>query len=123
MLTALRDILNDPAIMPNEDCEDLIVNVFHVEFGRTFQDIYLDFYGCLKRRPEPGEEKRHDRYMRQAHGRGEDTYDDLSDVAYLPEVRRIVELALQKRLGLAHTPRLHFKRYLGRGEGGAWKGA
>ncbi|MFO0960215.1 MAG: hypothetical protein U0800_22710 [Isosphaeraceae bacterium] len=123
VLAALRDILNDPAVMPNEDCPDLVVNVSHVEFGSTVRDIYVDYVGFWRRSPEPGEESRHDRYMRQAKERGEDTYVDLTEVGHFAEWRQVVESELQKRLGLLYTPRLHVVRFLGRGEGGAWHGA
>jgi hypothetical protein len=52
VMAALRDILNDPAVMPNADCPDLVVNV---EFGNTVRDIYVDFVGFWRRPPNLGE--------------------------------------------------------------------
>jgi hypothetical protein len=59
--------------------------------------------------------------MREAKGRGEDTYVDLTDVAGLAIWRNVVAVALKRRLGLTYTPTLHVVRFLGRGEGGAWR--
>lgn len=42
---ALQQILNDPAIMPNADCPDLVVSVSRVEFGRTVREIFIDVLG------------------------------------------------------------------------------
>lgn len=98
--------------MPNANCRDLVVNINYVDFGRTVRDVYVDFCGLWKH-PEQSE-GRHERYLHEAKERGERTYVDLTDVAHLPEWRHIVELELQKRLGLLYTPRLHWVRHLGR---------
>jgi hypothetical protein len=121
--TALREILNDPSVMPNADCPDLVVNVTHIEFGNTVRDIYVDYFGFGRKTLQPGEESPHDRYLREAEQRGESTYADLTDVGHFAGLRQFVELELQKRLGLTYTPRLHVVRYLGRGDGGAWRGS
>jgi hypothetical protein len=42
---ALQEILNDPAVMPNADCADLIVSVSRVEFGRAVREIFIDVFG------------------------------------------------------------------------------
>jgi hypothetical protein len=121
VLAALRAILNDPSVMPNSDCPDLVVNVCHVEFGNTLRDIFVDFVGQLRRQREPGEESDHDRYMRRAKELGADTYVDLTDVAALAKWRSFVEAERRKRLELTYTPNLHVVRFLGRGDGGAWR--
>lgn len=42
---ALHQILNDPSVMPNADCVDLVVSVSRVEFGRTVREIFIDVMG------------------------------------------------------------------------------
>jgi hypothetical protein len=103
---ALQEILNDPAVMPNADCPDLVVSVSRVEFGNTVREIYVDLFGHWKRQQDPAEERPHERYMREAEERGEKTYADLTDVMFFPELIRRVELELQKRLGLLYTPQI-----------------
>lgn len=96
-------------MMPNADCRDLVVNVNQVEFGRTVRDIYVDFYGRWKQTDCDGF---HERYMREARERGEQTYVDLTDVAHFPELRSGIEAELQRRLRLLYTPRLHVLGHL-----------
>jgi hypothetical protein len=98
----LQDILNDCAVMPNEDCPDLIVNISAIEFGRTVRHIYVDFQGSW-RDPERAKGV-HERYLRQAAARGADTYADLTDVATSPRLMETVEAELQRRLGLTYRP-------------------
>jgi hypothetical protein len=112
----LLDILNDPAFMPNADAPDLVVLISHLDFGASLNDIFVDISAFARRAPEPGAEPAHDRHMRQARERGEDTYIDLTDVCVLPQFRPMLESELQKRLGLAFTPRLHLLRHLGRAQ-------
>jgi len=101
---ALQDILNDPAVMPNADCPDLLVSVSRVEFGKTVAEIYLDVHARWRRPLDPGSEPPHDRYMREARGRGEDTYIDFDEVFYFPQITELVARELQRRLGLLYTP-------------------
>lgn len=104
---ALQDILNDSVIMPNADCPDLVVSVIEVQFGGTVREIYVDFYGYSKE-PSPWSDKKgaHRRYMTDAVARGEETYADLTDVAYFPALMRHVALALQKRLKPRYMPHI-----------------
>jgi hypothetical protein len=104
---ALQQILNDPAIMPNADCGDLVVSVSRVEFGKTVREIYIDVLGEWRRPWTPGEELPHERYTREAEARGEETYADLTEVFMFLKLMHIVEEALQKRLGLLYTPEIH----------------
>jgi hypothetical protein len=67
---ALQQILNDPAVMPNADCRDLIVSVSRVEFGSTVREIYIDFRGEWRKAREESQENPHTRYMREAAERG-----------------------------------------------------
>jgi hypothetical protein len=55
--------------------------------------------------------------MRKAKERGEDTYVDLTNVAVFAELRHLVEVELQRRLGLTYAPKLHVVRFLGWGQG------
>jgi hypothetical protein len=103
---ALQEILNDPAVMPNADCRDVLVSVRRVEFGKTVREIYLDVQGRAKRSPAPGEEQPHSRYLREARIRGQDTYADLTDVIVFPGLTQIVARELQRRLGLLYTPEI-----------------
>ena len=64
--SALTAILNDPAVMPNADCPDLVVSVNRVEFGRTVREIYIDVLGQWRQARELWDENPHDRYTRQA---------------------------------------------------------
>jgi hypothetical protein len=101
---ALQEILNDPAVMPNADCADLVVSVSRVEFGRTVREIYIDVRGELRLSHDQWVENPHDRYMREAKARGEETYADLTDVLVFPSITEIVARELQQRLGLLYTP-------------------
>lgn len=47
---ALQAILNDPAVMPNVDCADLVVSVGVVEFGNTVAEMFVEVRG-RRRRP------------------------------------------------------------------------
>src|SRR5690242_5069572 len=87
---SLHEIFNDPAIMPNADCRDLVVSVGRVEFGNTVRTIYVDFRGQWPRPLAPGDEAPHHRYLREAAARGESTYVDLTDVAMFPDLIRFV---------------------------------
>jgi hypothetical protein len=111
---ALQEILNDPAVMPNADCPDLVVSVSRVEFGKTVREIYIDVFGQWRQAPEDWEENPHTRYMREAEARGEATYADLTDVFYFPTLTEIVAREIQKRLGLLYTPEIRRLRDLGR---------
>src|SRR5262249_17540254 len=84
VLAALPPILNDRAVMPNADCQDLIVSVSRVEFGRTVREIYIDLRGEWRQSRDQWAENPHDRYMREARARGEITYADLTDVFVFP---------------------------------------
>jgi hypothetical protein len=101
---ALQEILNDPAVMPNADCADLIVSVSQVEFGRTVRDIFIDVLGKWRRSPDQWTEAPHDKYTREARAKGKDTYTDLTDVFLFPAITEVVARELQKRLGLLYTP-------------------
>lgn len=105
---ALGTILNDPSVMPNIDCPDLLVVVSQVEFGRTVREIYVRFFGFWRRTHVPGEEPPHARYQRQAEQQGKGGYDDLTDVINNPELFRAVGAELQRRLGLLYTPEIRW---------------
>jgi hypothetical protein len=104
VLAALQQILNDPAIMPNADCPDLIVSVSRVEFGRTVREIYIDVVGEWKRSLDQWAEMPNDRYMREAQAQGKETYADLTEVFMFPSLTEVIGKGLQKRLGLLYTP-------------------
>ncbi|WP_020474744.1 hypothetical protein [Zavarzinella formosa] len=104
----LGGILNDPAVMPNVDCADLIVLVSHVEFGRTVREIYVRFFGYHRRTLAPGEERPHVRYQREADLRNDGVYDDLADVIHNPKLFQLIAVELQKRLGLLYTPEIRW---------------
>ena len=101
---ALQEILNDPKVMPNSDCPDLIVSVTRVEFGRTVREIFIDVVGQWRRCPAQWTENPHDKYIREARMRGKETYTDLTEVFIFSEITEIVSCELQKRLGLLYTP-------------------
>jgi hypothetical protein len=101
---ALQEILNDPTVMPNADCPDLVVSVSRVEFGRTVREIYIDVLGAWRRSCDQWTENPHDKYMRQAQGKGTESYADLTDVFIFASLTEIVARELQKRLGLLYTP-------------------
>jgi hypothetical protein len=100
----LQQILNDPAVMPNADCPDLVVSVSRVEFGRTVREIFIDVFGrgCLSQ--DQGTKNPRDRYMREARARGKDTYTDLTEMFLSPELTEVIARELQNRLGLLYTP-------------------
>jgi len=100
----LQQILNDPDVMPNVDCSDLVVSVSRVEFGRTVREIFIDVFGEWRWSREQLAESPHDRYIREAKARGEKTYVDFTDVWVFPKFTEIVACELQKRLGLRYTP-------------------
>ena len=106
VMVALHDLLNDPNVMPNFDCPDLVVNVCELDFGKSVRTIYVDFIGHWK---DPGRAKTaHERYVKQSRERGlEGAYDDLTDVAGLAHNREELEKALQKKLGLNYRPTIH----------------
>ncbi|MEP3479624.1 MAG: hypothetical protein ABJZ55_10285 [Fuerstiella sp.] len=101
---ALQRILNDPAVMPNADCADLVVSVSRVEFGSTVREIYIDVFGRPRVAISQVDEPMHDKYMREARERGEDTYIDLTDMFVFPKLTAVIGAALQKQLQLQYTP-------------------
>ncbi len=98
----LQDIFNDPTVMPNEDCSDLVVSVEEVEFGKTVRDIFVNFSGSW-RNPEAARTFRERTLPVLARG---ETYVDLTDVAVFPSLMECVEVELQRRLGLSYRPRI-----------------
>jgi hypothetical protein len=118
---ALQHILNDSVIMPNADFRDLIVSVIDVQFGGTVREIYVDFYGEWKESPRWSDKKQgHLHYMADAIERGDETYADLTDVAYFQALMWHVALALQERLKLRYTPNIR-SFTAGCAPGGGWK--
>lgn len=101
---ALQQILNDPTVMPNADCCDLVVSVSHVEFGRTVREIFIDVSANWRRSPDQWSESPHDRYTREAEAEDKTTYIDLTDVFVFPEITEVIAVELQKRLDLLYTP-------------------
>jgi hypothetical protein len=102
--STLQQILNDPAVMPNADCSDLVVSLSRVEFGQTVREIFIDVFGEWRLSLDQWVETPHNRYIREARAKGEDTYIDLTDVYIFPKFTEIVALELKKRLGLMYTP-------------------
>jgi len=102
--SALRRILNDPAIMPNTDGADLVVSLSRIEFGPTVRHIYIDVLGRSRHSVSSTDEPKHDKYMREARERGEGTYIDLTDMFFNPSLTEVISVALQKQLGLRYTP-------------------
>lgn len=102
--SALQQILNDPAAMPNADCAELVVSVSRVEFGRTVREIFIEVFGRSRVTDSDTDEYRHDKYMREAKDRGEDTYIDLTDVFVFSKLTAVIGRELQDRLGLRYTP-------------------
>src|SRR5579864_401365 len=95
---ALQEILNDPTVMPNADGPDLVVSVSRVEFGRTVREIYIDVLGQWRRSRDQWTENPHDRYMRQANAKGQETYADLTEVFLFQSLTEVVARELQKQL-------------------------
>jgi len=113
VMAALQQIMNDPNVMPNVDCLDLLVNVCEVDFGKTVRTIYVDFFGHYKNSDLA--KTAHERYTKQSHANGlGGVYDDLTDVAALSHVRDVLEKALQRKLGLNYQPTIHIVRNLRR---------
>jgi hypothetical protein len=102
--STLQNILNDPAIMPNADCSDLVVSVSQVEFGRTVREIFIDVFGQRRLSYDQRDEIPHEKYMREARDNGADTYIDLTDMYIFPNLTEVIARELQKRLGLLYTP-------------------
>ncbi len=101
----LQEILNDPGVMPNADCPDLVVSVSRVEFGRTVREIYIDVLGRWRLSPDQWSENPYDRYQRESCERGQQgAFADLTDVFIFPKLIEVVARELQKRLGLLYTP-------------------
>jgi hypothetical protein len=100
----LQEILNDPTIMPNADCQDLFVTLSSVEFGRTVAHIFIDVHARWRLPRDRWTELPHARYMREARVHGNDTYCDLNEVFDFPENLRVVAQELKKRLELLYTP-------------------
>jgi hypothetical protein len=117
VMAALQQILNDPGVMPNADCPDLIVSVSRVEFGRTVRDIYIGVSGEWKKSKDQWTEIPHDRYTRETRAEGKDTYADLTEVFIFPKLTEIIGRELQKRLGLLYTPVIRRLQDLG----GKWR--
>ena len=111
---ALQEILNDPSVMPNADCTDLVVSVSRVEFGRTVAEIYVSIHGIWRRPIDQWAEAPHDTYMREARAAGNETYIDLDEVFYFPAMTEIVSEEVQTRLGLVYTPVVRLLRDIGR---------
>ncbi len=103
---ALTDIFNDPTVMPNADCEDLVVSVRRVEFGKTVRDISIDVSGDWRGAVEDPFASYHEKYMRAARDRGEETYVDLTDVTRSARLMEVVARELSRRLGLRYVPDL-----------------
>lgn len=110
---ALRDILNDPKVMPNADCRDLVVSVGEIVFGATVREIFANISGEWCVSPRSAQESPHEAYMREARAAGQRTYSDLTDVVYEPDLMRVVECELQRRLGLLYKPRIRALADLG----------
>lgn len=104
LISLLSEILNDPAVMPNSDCGDLVVVIKDVVFGKTVRQIYVDFSGFWKK-PELARTA-HERYMKEAKAEGRTTYADLTDVAIFPSLMERVEEEVQHRLGLLYRPEI-----------------
>lgn len=117
---ALQQILNDPEAMPNADCPDLVVSVGRVEFGRTVREIFIGVAGQLRLSRDQREENLHDKYMREAAAKGEETYIDLTDMFVFPKFREVIARELQQRLGLRYTPVIRRFFDLGAGGGETW---
>jgi hypothetical protein len=111
---ALREILNDPSVMPNADCGDLVVSVSRIEFGNTVADVFVEVNGRWRQPPDKWPENPHDKYMREARARGERTYTDLDEVFFFPAMTEVVARELQRRLGLTYTPLIRCLSELGR---------
>lgn len=101
---ALQQILNDPTVMPNADCPDLVVSVSRVEFGRTVREIFIDVRGHWRLSRDQWVEDPHGRYLREACAQEEDTYTDLTDMFVEPRLTEVIACELRKRLGLLYTP-------------------
>jgi N-glycosidase YbiA len=115
VMAALNEILNDPNVMPNSDCPDLVVGVREVDFGESTRTIYVRITGFWK--DEERARTGHKRYERASYASGlEGVYDDLSDVTGLPHLRVIVERELQKRLRLPYQPMIEYLWGLRRAE-------
>jgi hypothetical protein len=115
---ALQQILNDLAVMPNADCLDLVVSVSRVEFGRTVREIYIDLIGEWRQSRDQWAENPHDKYMREAQDRAEESYADLTEVFMFSSLTELVACELQKRLDLLYTPVIRRLCDLG----GKWEG-
>jgi hypothetical protein len=105
---ALSAILNDPAVMPNVDCPDLLVVVSQVEFGRTVREIFVRCYGLPRRPIGPGEVSHHVRYQREADLRSDGVYDDLTDLQYFGTLSALAGAELQRRLDLLYVPKIRW---------------
>ena len=90
---ALTEILNDPEVMPNADCRELLVTIRRIVFGRTVRTIYIDFFGHWRNIEQ----------ARSAQPRIEPDV-DLTDVMYFSEHLDVVSQELQRRLRLQYKP-------------------
>ena len=82
----LQDVLNDPNVMPNADCGDLVVMVKDIAFGRTVREIFVDVIGHWKT-PELCRTA-HDRYLERARATSEETYRISLRFGYFPNLGR-----------------------------------
>jgi len=99
---ALTAILNDPDVMPNSDCRELVVSIGRLVFGKTVRDIYIEISGQWRDRDMA--RTAHMRYLAEA--KGERSYVDLTDAMHLPGCLDAAEAELQRRLELQYQPRI-----------------
>jgi hypothetical protein len=112
VVAALTGILNDPEVMPNADCDDLVVSVRDVLFGNTVRTIYVDFFGHW--RNPANATNSHNRYMEVARSAGQETYVDLTDVAIFPRFLEAVADELKIRLCLQYRPDIRHMSEIGK---------
>jgi len=105
---ALSEILNDPSVMPNVDCPNLVIVVTQVEFGRTVRDILVRCCALPKQAIIPGQEPHVVRYQREAELRTGGVYDDFYDLRYFGRLSALAGAELQKRLGLLYVPEIRW---------------
>jgi hypothetical protein len=91
----LTDILNDPEVMPNADCRELLVTIRRIVFGRTVRYIFIDLVGQWR-----------DLDATRSAPPRVDPYIDLTDFMHFPEHLEAVSLELQRRLKLRYTPQV-----------------
>ena len=102
---ALQQILNDPGVMPNADCRDILVSVSRVDFGCTVREIYIDVLGEWRLSLDQWPESPYEKYARENREKGGiGAFADLTEVFIFPALTDVVARELQKRLGLLYTP-------------------